>query len=90
MFMASTMQSILNQTTELAEKLKIDKDHREAVVFQTNKDPNYVARFRVSIGEIHWGGLFVLTFEQDKLQSICEERRTSDGSLKSERVEVPE
>jgi len=88
MFLASQMQSILDQVSKLAEKLNIPTEYRDAVVMQVESNPSYTPRFRVSVGEIHWGGSYAMEFTRDKLQAVYQERWTEDGKIESKRIVV--
>lgn len=93
MFLGSTMKAILAKTEEVAEKLNILPEHRDPIIRETTKLNTYTPRFRVSVGEIHCGTGYILTFKRAELISIERQWWAIDTSwtsyIASEQVEIP-
>lgn len=67
MFMGSTIQKILDTTKIVADYLQIEAIHRDPCISEMGCDPlgdGMQPHFRVSIGEIHWEGSYVLLFNR--------------------------
>ena len=83
MFLASTMQSILTTAAKVAETLQVPEEYRDAVVKET-----LPGNFCVSIGEIHYGGSYVLFFEGKKLIKVYRETWTVDGGIFQSKIDL--
>ena len=80
MFMGSTMQNILNQTSKIAEELNIPIEYRDPVVKYVG-NISHVPKLQVIVGEINMNCSYILEFKRDVLQAIFKEDWGNDGNL---------
>jgi hypothetical protein len=79
MFIAqSAIEKILPQLPAICDALGIDASYRDGHFHQDAADRSKVT---VSVGEIHWGGFFILVFEHGVFKGYLEQHWGQDGDI---------